>query len=218
MDGSGLESTADLREGGYTIYPIQPGFGTRLLTEEILKEAGLWEPNEILNVDTSDIPGAVAEGRVDALCVYGANEVNLSSWVQEVDVRSDGKLYLLEPDQQLIDAIEAVPGATLKQYDEYPYEWEQEVTGVTSSTSAWVLAGQWVFGPDVPESAAREVARISSEHNEALREADLTALDHSGVESMTAAVIPDLEVHPGIAGFWQDNDAWNDEWMVGETN
>lgn len=88
MDGSGIEHIDDLRDGGHTIYPIQPGFGTRLLTEEVLQDAGLWEPNERYNGDTGDVPGAVEEGRVDALCIYGANGVELSSWVQEVDVRS----------------------------------------------------------------------------------------------------------------------------------
>ena len=88
LEDSGIEHIDDLRDGGHTIYPIQPGFGTRLLTEDILQDAGLWEPNERYNGDTGDVPGAVEEGRVDALCIYGANGVELSSWVQEVDVRS----------------------------------------------------------------------------------------------------------------------------------
>lgn len=218
MEGSDIQSTADLQDGGYTIYPIQPGFGTRLLTEEVIKEAGLWEPNEILNVDTTDIPGAVEEDRVDALCVYGANGVNLSSWVQEVDVRSNGRLYLMEVDDNFRQAIESVPGALLNDWEEYPYEWEQEVNNVTETTTSWVLAGQWAFGPDVPASAAREVARISAEHHEAIQQADPTAIDHSGIESMTSAVMPDLEIHPGVAQYWKDNNAWNDEWTEGSTN
>ncbi len=216
MEDSGIESTADLQDGGYTIYPIQPGFGTRLLTEEIIKEAGLWEPNEIINANTSDIPGAVEEGRVDALCVYGANGVQLSSWVQEVDVRSGGNLNLMEVDQNFEDAIDATPGALKKTLE--PYGWEQDVTGITDSTISWVLAGQWAFGPDVPAAATEEVARLSAEHHETIRDADPTALDHSGIDSMTEAVIPELEVHPGVADYWEANDAWNDEWTRGETN
>nr|WP_210425018.1 TAXI family TRAP transporter solute-binding subunit [Halorussus halobius] len=216
MEGSGIESTADLADGGYTIYPIQPGFGTRLLTEEIIQEAGLWEPNEILNLDTSDIAGAVEEGRVDALCIYGANGVNLSSWVQEVDVRSNGQLYAIEVDDSFRQAIESVGGARLAEIE--PYGWEQDVTRVTDETVSWVLSGQWAFGPDVPAEATREVARLSSEHWEAIREADPTALDHSGVESMTEAVMPELEIHPGVANYWEDNGVWNDEWTRGETN
>lgn len=216
MDGSGIESTADLQEGGYTIYPIQPGFGTRLLTEEVIKTAGLWEQNTINNSNTSDIPGAVEEGRVDALCIYGANGVELSSWVQEVDVRSGGQLNAMEVDQNFEDAIDATAGAIKTEIE--PYGWEQDVTGITDTVTSWVLAGQWAFGPDVPAEATKEVARLSAEHGETIRESDPTALDHSDVESMTAAVIPELEIHPGVADYFEANDVWNDEWQRGETS
>lgn len=216
VEGSGIESTADIADGGHRIYPIQPGFGTRLLTEEVIKRAGLWEQNEIVNVDTSDIAGVVEEDRVDALCIYGANGVNLSSWVQEVDVRSNGELYVIEVDDNFREAIESVGGARLAEIE--PYGWEQDVTRVTDQTVSWVLSGQWAFGPDVPAEATHEVARLSSEHWETIQEADPTALDHSGVESMTEAVMPELEVHPGVANYWEENDAWNDEWQRGETN
>jgi TRAP-type uncharacterized transport system substrate-binding protein len=216
MDGSGIESTADLQEGGYTIYPIQPGFGTRLLTEEIIREAGLWEQNTINNSNTSDIPGAVEEGRVDALCIYGANGAELSSWVQEVDVRSGGNLNAIEVDQNFEDAIDATAGAIKTEIE--PYGWEQDVTSITDTVTSWVLAGQWAFGPDVPAAATEEVARLSAEHGDAIRESDPTALDHSDVESMTAAVIPELDIHPGVADYFEANDVWNDEWQRGETS
>ncbi|RNJ27547.1 TAXI family TRAP transporter solute-binding subunit [Halosegnis longus] len=216
-EDSGIESTADLAEGGYTIYPIQPGFGTRLLTEEVIREAGLWEPNEILNVGTSDIAGAVEEGRVDALAIYGANGVALSSWVQEVDVRSGGGLNVIEVDDNFEQAIDNVGGAIKKSGLE-PYGWEQDVTSITDTTTAWVLAGQWAFGPDVPAGATQEIARISSEHWESIQESDPTALDHSDPESMTTAVIPELEIHPGVADFFEQEGVWNDEWTRGETN
>jgi hypothetical protein len=216
MEGSGITSTSDLADGGHTIYPIQPGFGTRLLTEEVIREAGLWEPNEILNLDTSDIAGAVEEERADVLCIYGANGVALSSWVQEVDVRSGDSLQVIEVDQNFENAIDSVGGAIKSEVE--PYGWEQEVTGITDTTTAWVLAGQWAFGPSVPAAATHEIARLSSEHHEAIRESDPTALDHSDPESMTTAVIPDLEMHPGVVSFFEENDLWSDEWTRGETN
>ncbi len=213
LEGSGLESTADLAEGGYTIYPIQPGFGTRLLTEEVIKEAGLWEQNDILNVDTGDIPGAVEEGRVDALCVYGANGVALSGWVQEVDVRSGGDLYLLEVDDDYRQAIEDVPGAILEEFEAYGYE--QDVDKVTSEVVSWSLAAQWAFGPDIEPEASKEIARIAHEHHDTIRESDPTTLNYDDPGIMTTTVIPDLEIHPGIAEFYQENDLWNDEWTSG---
>ena len=216
MEDSGIESTADLQDGGYTIYPIQPGFGTRLLTEEIIREAGLWDINDINNSNTDDIPGAVEEGRVDALCVYGSNGADLASWCQEVDVRSGGELNIIEVDQEFEDAIDSVEGAIKTGLE--PYGWEQDVTSITDSTISWVLAGQWAFGPDVPAAATEEVARLSAEHGDAIREADPTALDHSGYESMTEAVLPDLDVHPGVADFFEANGVWDDDWQRGEAD
>lgn len=213
LEGSGLESTADLAEGGYTIYPIQPGFGTRLLTEEVIKEAGLWEPNEILNLDTGDIPGAVEEGRVDALAVYGGNGVQLSGWVQEVDVRSGGELYLLEVDDTFRQAIENVPGAILEEFE--PYGYEQDVTKVTDQVVSWSLAAQWAFGPDVPAEATKEIARLAHEHHDTIRESDPTTLNYDDPSIMTTTVIPEHEIHPGVAEFFQENDVWEDSWSSG---
>ncbi|AKH96548.1 TRAP transporter solute receptor, TAXI family [Halanaeroarchaeum sulfurireducens] len=210
LEGSGLESTADLEEGGYTIYPIQPGFGTRLLTEEVIKEAGIWEQNEIYNGDTGDVPGAVEEGRVDALCVYGANGVELSGWVQEVDVRSNEGLYLLEVDDNFRQAIKDVPGAILEEFE--PYGYEQDVSKITDTVVSWSLAAQWAFGPDIPAEATKEIARLAHEHHDTIRESDPTTLDYSDPEVMTTTVIPELEIHPGVAEFFQENDIWSDDW------
>ena len=213
LEGSGLESTADLAEGGYTIYPIQPGFGTRLLTEEVIKEAGLWEDNDILNLDTGDIPGAVEEGRVDALAVYGGNGVQLSGWVQEVDVRSGGELYLLEVDDNFKQAIDNVPGAIREEFE--PYGYEQDVTKVTDTVVSWSLAAQWAFGPDVPAEATKEIARLAHEHHDTIRESDPTTLNYDDPEIMTTTVIPEHEIHPGVAEFFKDKDVWEDDWVSG---
>nr|WP_254761797.1 substrate-binding domain-containing protein [Natrinema marinum] len=213
LEGSGLESTSDLKEGGYTIYPIQPGFGTRLLTEEILKEAGVWGPNEINNSDTGDIPGQVEEGNVDALCLYGANGVELSGWCQEVDVRSSEGLYLLEVDDEFKQVIENHPGALLEEFE--PYGYQQDVTQVTDTVTSWSLAAQWAFSPDIPAKATKEIARIANEHHETLRESDSTTLEFTP-EIMTQTIMEDLEVHEGVAEYLEENDAWDDAWTRGD--
>lgn len=213
LDGSGVESVSDLREGGHTVYPIQPGFGTRLLTEEILKEAGVWEPNDILNVDTGDVPGAVEEDRVDALCLYGANGVNLSGWCQEVDVRSSERLNLLEVDDDFRQVVEDHPGAILEEVE--PYGYEQDVTEYTDTLTSWSLAGQWAFSPEIPARATEEVCRLAIEHEETLRESDPTTLEYSP-EAMTQTVIPEIDVHAGVANFFEENDVWDDSWSRGD--
>lgn len=212
LEGTGIESTEDLREGGYTIYPIQPGFGSRLLTEEIIRDAGLWDQNEILNVDVSDIPGAVEEDRVDALCLYGPNGIELSGWCQEVDVRSDGRLHLLEVGDEFRQIIEDHPGAILQEYEAYGYE--QDVTKVTDTIVSWGLPGQWAFDPEIPAEATNEMARLALEHEDTIRESDPATLDYSP-DVMTQTVLEDLEVHEGIADFFDEHDVWDDSWERG---
>ncbi len=214
LEGSGIETVQDIRDGGHTIYPIQPGFGTRLLTEAILKNAGMWEPNEITNLGTSDVPGAVEEGNVDALCVYGANGVQLSGWVQEVDARSGGGIYAVETDEEFRQVIQDHPGATHTTFE--PYGWEQDVgTVYDGEVDSWALSAQWAFGDSISADATYEMARLALEHDDTIRESDPTALDHTA-ESMTDAVLEGVPVHPGVADFFEEQGVWNDDWERGE--
>lgn len=213
--GHDIESTADLRQGGHTIYPIQPGFGTRLLTQEVLEDDGLWENNDIVNVDTGDIPGIVEEENVDALALYGANGVELASWCQEVEVRSGESLYLLETDDQFEQTVEDHPGAIGTPVSADDYYPNQDVTQVTQETGGWALAGQWAFSPEIPAEATEEMARIAVEHDDTIREADPTTIDQD-VESMTQTVIPEIPVHAGVADYLEANDGWNDDWQRGD--
>ncbi|THE63939.1 TRAP transporter substrate-binding protein [Salinadaptatus halalkaliphilus] len=213
LEGGGVESVQDLRDGGYTIYPIQPGFGTRLLTEEILEDAGIWEENEISNVDTSDIPGQVEEGNVDALCLYGSNGVELASWCQEVDVRSGDGLYLLETDEEFEQTIEDHPGALLNHHE--PYGYEQDVTELTDEAVSWALPAQWAFGPQISAEATYDIARLALEHDDVIREADETAPDFTP-EYMAETVMDDVPVHEGVADFFEEEGVWDDAWERGE--
>jgi len=212
--GHDIESVDDLRDGGYTIYPIQPGFGTRLLTEEILEDAEIAQNNEYVNVDTGDIPGVVEEGNVDALALYGANGVELSGWCQEVDVRSNGDLYFLESDDEFEQTIEDHPGAILETVTDENY-YEQDVDDLTSETASWSLAGQWAFGPDIPARATHEMARLAVEHDDVIRDSDPTTLEQD-VDTMSQTVIPEIPVHAGVADYLEENDGWNDDWERGD--
>lgn len=214
-EDSGIESTADIVDGDYDIYPIQPGFGTRLLTEEVIDRAGMWEPlddeGRIYNGDTGDVAGAVEEGRVDALCVYGANGVDLTSWAEEVDVQAD--LQAIPIHDEFEEAIDNTPGALKTEFE--PYGWNQDVTEITDTVTSWALGAQWAFGPEVSADATYEIARLAYEHDDTIRESDPTTIDHTP-ESMTEAIIEDLEVHPGVADFFEEHGVWDDSWTRGE--
>ncbi len=214
VEGSDIESTADLQDGGYDVHPIEPGFGSRVLTEDIMKTADIWDQNEIVNINASDVAGAVEEGRIDALAVYGTNQTNLAGWVEELDIRNEGELYLIEVDDNFFDAIEATPGAVHTEIE--PYAWEQDLTTLIDTTDAWVLPGQWAFGPDVPADITYEIARLCHEHVDTIEESDPVTLDFSDPEVMTTAIMPEVDVHPGIAEFFEEHGVWDDEWTRGE--
>ena len=214
MEGTDVTSTADLYDGGYNIYPLQPGAGTRALTQDLLEQAGIWEANEMLEIEFADIAGAVEEGRVDVITMYGVNEVALAGWCEEVDLRSGGALNLIELDDEFQELIEDHGGAQLVELE--PYGYEQDVGEITDTMTSWRLIGQWAFGSEVPAEVSYEIAWLSAEHWETIQEADPTTIDHSGVESMTEGVIPEIPIHPGVADFWEEHDVWDDEWERGE--
>lgn len=213
-EDSGVTSTADLYDGGYSIYPLQPGAGTRALAEDVLRQAGIWDVNDMLQVEFGDIAGAVEEGRADVIAMYGVNGVALSGWCEEVDLRSGGTLDVIEFDDEFRQLVEDHGGTQLIDTD--PYGYEQDVTGITSTMSAFQLIGQWAFGSEVPADVTYEIARISSEHWETIAESDPTTLDHSDPETMTNGVIPEIPIHPGVADYWEEHGVWNDDWTRGE--
>ncbi|MHC3438286.1 TAXI family TRAP transporter solute-binding subunit [Natrialbaceae archaeon A-gly3] len=212
VEGSGIESTADFP--GNTIFPIQPGFGTRLITQEVMERAGMWDDVDIINVDVGDSPGAIEEGRIDALALYGSNGVELTGWAQEIDARND--VYAVEVDETFEEAIEETPGARHTVIE--PYGWDQDVTDVTDEVIAWALDLQFLFSPEIPAEVGYEFARVSHEHADIVQEADPTYQDHSDPEEMVAAMLDDLPVHEGFAEFYQEQDVWDDSWEVGEAD
>ena len=211
VEGSGIKSTADL--AGKNVYPIQPGFGTRLLTETILKEAGMWEDIKAVNVDVGDVPGAIAEDRIDAFATYGVNGKSLVSWGQQIDVNAD--VYAIEMGSNFENAVDKVGGARKVSFE--PYGWEQDVTRVTDEVTSWSLDGQLRFGSEVPKDVVHEILSVVHNNVDTVKEADSNALPYGEVETFSSSYLPDQPVHPGAASFLKENDAWNDDWKIGET-
>ena len=213
-EGSGVEGLSDLRDGGLNVYPIQPGFGTRLVTETIMKEADLWDQNEIVNVDVGDSAGAFEEGRIDVAAVYDSNSVSLAGWCAEVDVRND--LYWLPTDDdQFVEVAENYEGAEALMYE--PIGWEQEMNELTDETIAWTLDSAWAFGPSVPADATYELCRVAHEHSSTLQESDETSFDYQDYEvHFAGGFLEGAPVHAGVADWLEEQGEWNDDWTRGD--
>lgn len=211
VDGSGIETVDDL--AGRDVWPLQADWGIRQLAQDVHENAGIWGDIEggIVNIDAGDVAGAIEEGRVEAFIGYGANFVGLPSWLEEVDARAD--VHLVETNQTLRDGIESTAGLSPAEVDVYGYE--QDVGA--DSMVVWDEPGQLWLGEDVSENAAYELARVTHEHTSDIRDGQASYPDHSDFDIMTAGFMSDLPVHPGVADYLEENDAWNDEWERGDS-
>jgi TRAP transporter TAXI family solute receptor len=208
-EGSGVESLADIDD--HSVYPLQPGWGARELTETILEEAGIAERAEYVNLDIGDMPGALAEGRVDVTAITAANMIQWGGWVQEMDVRND--LYVVETTDSYAQAIKNHPGA--RHIVMEPYGWEQDVTKITNEIDTIVNDAQMFFGDEVSAQAVRELTRIAYEHQDTIREAAKHYPEMDGPEELTNAVIKDHPIHEGAAEYYKEQEIWNDDWTIG---
>jgi len=209
VEGSGIESTADI--DGHVVYPLQPGWGARELTETVLEDAGITERSEYLNVDIGDLPGAIEEDRVDVIAITAANFQQIGGWVQEIDVRSD--VNAIETSDAFAQAIEDHSGA--RHIELEPYGWEQDVTEITDQVDAIVNDAQMFFGDDVEPDAVYELARIAYEHQDTIRNAAAHYPEIESSEGLTQAILDQHPIHEGAAQYYQDEGVWNDDWTVG---
>lgn len=208
VDGSGIETTEDLPDTDF--WPIQAGFATRLLTEDVLEEAGMWDDLDIVEIGTDAIAGSIEEGDVEAFAADADSYVDLPEYLTEVDTRAD--VHAVEVTDDFADAIEAAEGIGYAEVE--PYGWEQDI-GV-DTLRAWTLDGQFRFGSDIDPDHVYELMRVSHEHVDTVQDSDPTYLDHSDLDTMTAAINDQDPVHPGAADFYKDHGVWNDNWTEGE--
>lgn len=211
-DGSGIETFDDLAEAN--VYPAEPGFSTRATTLDVFSQPqvkDVYDQMNIMNMDVGDSPGALEEGRIDAIIAYGAPGVRYTGFVQEYSARVD--VHYVEPTDALIEAAESFPGAGTSRT---PYdEWSIGQDIGTDEVFTWDLQIQYVFGPWANEDAVYELCRVVYEHNDVVNNGEEQFNDFETVEDMLGAAMPKIPFHPGAAQFYKDRDAWDDSLKVG---
>lgn len=202
-EGSGVETFDDIVEMDVNVYALPPSFGLRRLAEEVLRNAGVWEDIEprVVNLEVGEVAGAIDEGRVDVVLIYGTNNTDLAGWTDEVDARNN--LHAVEATDTLISGIEETSSTYVETIE--PYGWEQDV-GVDEIDS-WPMPFHIYLGEDVSNEAVAELCRISHEANDVVREADNTYPDHTDIEDMASMLSSDMPIHPGAEQFYEENGA-----------
>jgi TRAP-type uncharacterized transport system substrate-binding protein len=201
VQGSGIETTDDLV--GNNFWPLPPQWGLRAQAEAVLESVGvlgeLEDTDSIVNAGTGDVAGAIEEGRVDAIMAYGAGFQNLAGWATEVDARAD--LQLVEMTDSFIEGVNATRGTSHSEIDSYGWE-NQDFNGDT--VDVYGADFQFWFGSEISRDAGYELAVISNEHVESIREGQPAYLDHSDPEAMASLYLESIPVHPGPYDFLEE--------------
>jgi len=207
---SGTSSTADL--DGLTVYPVQPGEPSRLVTEQLLRAADRWDAISVDNRHRDRLPAAVDTGAVDVVAAVEINGRRLAPWCQALDDRAGDRLGVLSLGDEFQSAIAEAPNAVDREIE--PTGWESAT--LPTAVDGWSLPMQWLVGPSADSEAVGELTRIAHEHSETLRAVDELALDYAEPAALTDAVVADYPVHEGVAAAFRELGVRNDDWTVGD--
>lgn len=202
-----IETTADL--AGKNVWLNPPGTSVRPPTDLILENAGLLSEINSFEMSRDDLPGALEEGRIDAIVGYGVGYNALPGWLTELDARTEFRA--VKTTEEFNQAIRDSAGVGFEEIE--PYDWDQDL-GV-DSLGTWTMGQQFRFGNHLSTETVYEINRVAHDHFETAREANDTFPDFSDSELLTAAILPDQVVHQGIADYWQEVGVWDDSWETG---
>jgi len=202
-----LESTAEFSEE-LTVYPVQPGMSSRLVTEQLLRAADRWEGIGIDNRSRTAVPAAVDGGEIDVVAAVEPSGQRLAAWCQQLDDQVGDRLGALPVGDAFESAIESAPNAVGGQIE--PTGWE--TARLPSAVDGWRLPMQWLVSPDADSEAVAELTRLAADHAETIRSVDELAVAHSEPDALAAAVIEDQPVHEGVATAFKALDIWDDDW------
>jgi len=208
---SDVETTDDL--AGSNVFPLPAGWSFRQMIEELHAVEGTWsdiEPN-VANLAPGDVADAFSEGRLDAALAYTTNLSGVPGFYSEVDARID--MEFVEATDSWIQAAKDYERADYVEAD-LQQLYEQDMGGLDAVPS--IAAGlQLAFGEDVPDEVSYEIARISHEYVDEIKEGQSNYPDHGDLDMMTSMYLPteyQLPIHGGVADFLEENNHWNESW------
>lgn len=208
-----IETFDDL--AGARVYPAEPGFSTRATTLDVWsmpQVEDVYEEMDIVDADVDDAPGQMEEGEIDAAIAYGTPGIGHTGFVVEYDARTD--VRYVEHTDDLVEAIEEYEGAGMSEYDDVvdDFEWQQDIGA--DEVVAWDLEVTFTFSHDAPTDQVYELTQIANEHGDTARDAEPRFVPEN-TDDLTSAAIDDYPWHPGAAEYYQDEGAWNDDWVIG---
>lgn len=166
--------------------------------------------HEYVELDTGLAGTSLTDGTIDAFIIYTAGGASPAPWVSEAMLAAN--VVALNPSDEEI--------ALLTERGVRTIDVEADVFETDIGTDAAKLVPFYYgfhVGLNVPEDDVYRMLTLIEEHSSELAQADpglsqirddMIALQVGGIESTGDAV----RIHPGLARFLREKDAWNDDW------
>lgn len=209
-EAENYDSYADLE--GRPVFFTPAGYMNWLNLGRIFDTLG-YEQNHV-EVDNSTIADALEAGSVEASGAYTTAGKSLPTWWREAELRAD--ITVLNPTEEERQTL-ADAGLTPVEID--PEEAFSQEVGVDTIYGVPIWFGYNVRA-DADEDLVYNVINILYENVDSLVEGDPgfgpLAEDFIGAQTSGIAANPDVPVHPGLARFLEEHDAWDDSWTIAD--
>ncbi len=180
--------------------------------------AALLHPMEVLDVgheyteiDLDMVGSSLGAGHIEAFNAYTSGERTVPPWVMEAEMETD--IATLNPSEEEIEILEE-EGIEVVSVDPDVFETDPMVDEVYNVPFFYGFH----TGPEVmPEEDVVEMLEVIKENSEELEESDATfgQINEDIIDIQVRGIRStheDIKVHPGLATFLQEHDAWEEEW------
>jgi uncharacterized protein len=193
---------------GQNVYTGPAPWDTRAALERAL--AALDVGHSYLELDNSLTGSALQEGQIEAFSVYTTGGEAPAPWVSEAMLTTD--VAILNPSEEEIQDLSAA-GIEVVRVSSDAFETE---VGVDEAIFVPIFYGFHV-GLSVPEEDVYQMLTIIQDNLDNLVQddsgytqlaEDMIDIQRRGIEASPA----EIRVHPGLARFLRENDAWDEAW------
>jgi TRAP-type uncharacterized transport system substrate-binding protein len=205
-DAEGMDGWRAL--SGRPVFTSPAPWDTRAALERAMNilEVG----HNYVELDTGLSGQSVQDGTIDAMAIYTTGETSPAPWVQEALLTTD--IHALNPSDEEIQMLEA-EGISVVRVPASAFDAD---IGVEEAVLVPFYYGFHV-GMNVDEDVVYKMLEtieanideiVQSDPGLSQLQEDLVGMQVRGIESVGDAA----PIHPGLARFLRDRDAWNDEW------
>lgn len=197
---------------GEDVFFTPAGFMNWLNLGRIFDALG-YEFNHV-EVDSATVADALESGSIVGSGAYTTAGASLPTWWREAELRAEiAAVEYTDEELALLEDAGLAPVAV-----------DPEVAFTQDMGTDEILGVPILFGYNLLPSAGEDIVFQILEIFEANAE-QMTALDEGfkplaedfvGMQTGAIRASPEIPVHPGLARFLQERDAWDDEWTIAE--